>query len=66
MKGILNKRKIMKSAVVRLDEDISDLLYNDGLTLKEIDKAYEKAKAKIRKDIEVLANRIGKQYTISL
>ena len=55
---MMEKRKIVKSAVARFDEDISDLLYNDGLTLSEIDRVYETAKQRVRKDIEVLTDRI--------
>ena len=55
---MMEKRKIVKSAVARFDEDMSDLLYNDGLTLSEIDECYEKAKERIRQDIKVLTERI--------
>ena len=63
---LLEKRKVIKSAIKRFDEEVSDLLYNDVLTLVEIDKCYEKAKEKVRKEIQVLADKIGVEHTISL
>ena len=54
----LKQMKISKLNKQKLVDDmcnlISDYLYNNNFTIKDIETAFDKAKLKLRKEIEVL------------